>query len=86
MMVLHLTNAEEPPRPEPRVLGTTVSSGALRPLAKFFAEMWDGKYTPADVMPAMELAGLAEWIIDPDGYGEFVLTVAGRAAIEAAKG
>ena len=71
-MVLHLANAEDPPRPEP--------------LAKFFAEMWDGKYTSADVMPAMELAGLSDWIIDPDGFGEFVLTAAGRAALEAAKG
>jgi hypothetical protein len=74
-MTLHLTAADDPPRPD-----------SLAPLARFFAEMWENLWTPATYAPdpfdIMVRNGLAEWIgpLDPG------LTDAGRAAIEAAKG
>ncbi len=89
-MVLHLTATDDPPR--------------VDPLARFFAEMWQGQRDylsiPCDdLQELMVESGLAEWRpateADADRFSEYdvdvgdpviTLTVAGRAAIEAAKG
>jgi hypothetical protein len=88
-MTLHLTAADDPPRPDP-----------LTPLARFFALAWRDflryqEWSGGDLQDAIAEAGLGEWreVTEGDlGYegdvGDtiLVLTDAGRAAIEAARG
>jgi hypothetical protein len=83
-MTLHLTAADDPPRPDP-----------LTPLARFFALAWRDflryqEWSGPDLQEAIAASGLGEWIRATQagphhevGDSIVTLTDAGRAALEA---